>query len=150
MIDKDGGKYSPKTMDLCYSLAARQFTRFIARIYQKHLQVTGISGGDFAILEFLAAGTPLTINQLGEALFMERTSLLRILRPLQESGFVETVRDPQEMRRNSFSLTTIGMEKLLEARPFWEAAQAEVEGAIGQREARRLREGLTKALPMAY
>lgn len=136
-----------RTTDLCYAFAARQFTRFIARIYQNHLQTTGISAGDFAILEVLASGTPMTINQLGEALFIERTSLVRILRPLQAAGLVDVHPDPEESRRHFFTLTAKGTEKRSEARPFWEAAQAEVERELGQREAHQLRRGLIKAIP---
>ena len=137
---------SKKTTELCYSLATRQFSRLLGRIYQKHLDPTSISAGDFAIMEFLSQNSEMTMNDLGDELVMERTTLVRTLRPLQTKGLVVTKPDPAEPRRLFISLTDLGEAKRQEALPHWERAQLEVEQLIGKPVAQQLRDGIDTAI----
>lgn len=137
---------SKKTTDMCYSLHTRQFSRLLGRIYQKHLDPTSISAGDFAIMEFLSQNSMMTMNDLANELVMERTTLVRTLRLLQSKGLVVTKPDPAEPRRLFISLTDLGEAKRLEALPHWEMAQLEVEQLIGKAVAQQLRDGIDTAL----
>jgi DNA-binding MarR family transcriptional regulator len=137
---------SKKTTDMCYSLHTRQFSRLLGRIYQKHLDPTSISAGDFAIMEFLSQNSMMTMNDLAKELVMERTTLVRTLRLLQSKGLVVTKPDPAEPRRLFISLTDLGEAKRLEALPHWEMAQLEVEQLIGKAVAQQLRDGIDTAL----
>lgn len=135
-----------KTTDLCYSLATRQFSRLLGRIYQKHLDATSISAGDFAIMAFLSQNAEMTMNDLANELVMERTTLVRTLRPLQSKGLVETKPDPAEPRRLFISLADLGEAKRQEALPHWEMAQREVEQLIGKPLAQQLRDDIDTAI----
>jgi DNA-binding MarR family transcriptional regulator len=135
-----------RTTDLCYSLATRQFSRLLGRIYQKHLDPTSISAGDFAVMEFLSQNSEMTMNDLAAELVMERTTLVRTLKPLQAKGLVVTKPDPTESRRLFISLTPLGEAKRQEALPHWAMAQGEVEQLIGKSVAQQLRDGIDTAL----
>jgi DNA-binding MarR family transcriptional regulator len=134
------------TKSLCYSLATRQMARYVSRVYERHFANTGISPGDFSILEFLSDSENMTMAELTAELFMERTSLIRTLRPLQAKGFVESIRDPREPRRHFLRLTKEGEAKRLEAHQNWKKAQADIEKSIGEDCAEALRSSISQAL----
>lgn len=69
---------------------------------------------------------------------MERTTLVRALRPLQNSGLV-TSEPAKAGRALQLSASAAGLRKVAAALPAWEAAQAEFEAAFGQERAARLR-----------
>ncbi len=74
-------------------------------------------------------------------LIMERTSLVRALKPLQASGWVVAERSDNG-RAFDVTLSPSGLEKLAEAMPLWAEAQAAFEREIGRDRAIRLRDGI--------
>ncbi|MDR7145014.1 MarR family winged helix-turn-helix transcriptional regulator [Rhizobium sp. BE258] len=132
--------------ELCYSLATRQFSRLLGRVYHKHMHPCGISAGDFAILEFLSQCGEMTMVDLARRLVMDRTTLVRTLKPLQDEGYVVAQPDPVEPRRLNIVLTAGGETKRREATPLWEAAQEEVERMIGKTQASALRVSIGSAV----
>src|ERR1700719_1814253 len=73
---------------LCYALAARKSARHLSRLYDRHLASAGLSVSQYSILRLLKEHRRLKIAELAEILIMERTSLVRALKPLQFSGWV--------------------------------------------------------------
>ncbi len=130
----------------CHCLVARQMARQLTRAYDRRLRPAGISVGDFSILQFLSPGEGMTMADLGASLFMERTTLVRNLRPLTAAGLVETSRDPQESRRHMVAITATGRRKLSEAAALWSQAQEEFEAAAGAAEADEIRRRSLAAL----
>jgi DNA-binding MarR family transcriptional regulator len=129
---------TPSGTDLCYALAARRKARHLSRLYDSHLAPTGLSVSQFSILSVLQTDGRLKIMQLAQMLIMERTSLLRALKPLQGAGWVVAKRLGG---RRSFDvmLSSSGLKKVAEAMPLWESAQAAFEGEVGRDRAIRLR-----------
>lgn len=140
MSDSNGveltGKLSPY---LCHCLVSRQIARHVSRIYDRHLAPTGISAGDLAILEFVANEGVIAIPDLAKLMFLERTTLLRNLKPLIQAGYLQTARDPVQKKRHTVSLTEVGERKRIEAHSFWQAAQEEFEQEAGEQKAQDLR-----------
>ncbi|WP_121120198.1 MarR family winged helix-turn-helix transcriptional regulator [Croceibacterium ferulae] len=124
---------------LCHCLVSRQIARHVSRIYDRHLAPTGISAGDLAIFSFVANEKTIAITDLAAMMVLERTTLLRNLRPLIEAGYLETARDPVKKRQHTVSLTKAGEQKRREAQTFWLAAQEEFEQEAGQHNAQDLR-----------
>lgn len=131
---------------LCHCLVSRQIARHVSRIYDRHLAPTGISAGDLAILEFLANERSIAIPELAAMMFLERTTLLRNLKPLIDAGYLETARDQVQKRRHTVSLTKAGEQKRVEAHSFWLAAQEAFEQETGEHNARDLRSRALQAL----
>lgn len=72
---------------------------------------------------------------------MERTTLVRALKPLQSEGYVTNrAEGPRSAIR--LSVSAKGREKLKEAEPHWEAAQREREDQIGEASAVLIRNSL--------
>jgi DNA-binding MarR family transcriptional regulator len=128
----------------CHCVVARQMTRHLSKLYERHLAPSGITATQLAILSFIDRHQELTMNELAEMLLMDRTTLVRALKPLQIQGYVLTVRHPDEPRRHMISLSLSGSLKIEEVTPLWEAAQHEYETEIGPERARALRNDLLR------
>src|SRR5207245_11383432 len=124
---------------LCYALAARQNARHLSRLYDSHLAPAGLSVSQFSILALLEAYDTLKITKLAEMLIMERTTLVRALKPLQTAGWVVAGK-ADSGRAFDVTLSLSGVAKVAEAIPLWENAQAAFERGVGQDRAVRVRD----------
>jgi DNA-binding MarR family transcriptional regulator len=80
--------------------------------------------------------------QLARALVMDRTTLLRAMKPLQRDGLVRNTPSADDPRQKVFLLSSSGERKLKHAIPLWAKAQEEFEIAFGSRQAAQLRRSL--------
>jgi DNA-binding MarR family transcriptional regulator len=85
----------PARVDPCYALTARRHARRVSRLYDRHLASTRLSSSQHSILAVLEAHGRLKITELADRLVMERTSLVRALKPLQAAGLVIAERSEQ-------------------------------------------------------
>ena len=72
----------------CYALAARKNARHLSRLYDRWLAPAELSVSQFSILALVDAHGQLKITELADMLSMERTTLVRALKPLQTAGWV--------------------------------------------------------------
>lgn len=129
----------------CACLNLRKASRVVTQIYDETLQPSGLRSTQLPVLVTLATDGPTTITHMAEELLMDRTSLARLLRPLEIAGLIEIV--PGEDRRTrAVSLTDRGQEALAEAIPLWDKAQAFVVDRLGRKRWRDLRENLSAAM----
>ncbi|CAM2163895.1 Winged helix-turn-helix transcriptional regulator [Paraburkholderia sacchari] len=137
--------------DDCF--AVRQAARHLSQLYERHLSAAGLTPTQFSILGALGsqgtnavgAGAPvLTMAQLARTMVMERTTLLRALRPLLRSALVTDTASATGCRRRCLALTAAGRARLGEAGVHWRAAQDEFERRFGQRRAAWLRHELLR------
>jgi DNA-binding MarR family transcriptional regulator len=126
---------------LCYALAARQNARRLSRLYDNHLAPAGLSVSQFSILSLLEAYETLKITNLAQMLSMERTTLVRALKPLQTAGWVVAGR-PDSGRSFDVALSRSGLKKVAEAVPLWKNAQTAFEREVGRDRAIRIRNEL--------
>lgn len=132
--------------DLCHCFAARRNARYLTRLYDRHLSVANVSISQFSLLAVLASYPDISISELAERMVMERTTLVRALKPLQTAGFIHS-RAEGSRSALRLSLSDDGMAKIQEAEPFWRAAQDEFEAQMEPDRAVSLRESLLKTLP---
>src|SRR5258706_15818407 len=114
-------------LDLCNCFAARQAARHITRLYEKHLAEAHVTSAQFSILVVLDEKRRASMSEMADALVMDRTTLLRAVKPLQRDGFLVAKRgdgdgDPRQM---SFSLTVAGRNKTKTAMGHWMSAPRE-------------------------
>ena len=80
---------------------------------------------------------PQTINEVAGRLGLDRTTLTRNLKLLEEAGLLKT--EPgNDQRTRMVALTNRGKNVLLKALPVWEEAQAHVVQGIGDERFRSL------------
>lgn len=124
--------------DDCFAL--RQASRFISQIYSQHLAHVGLTTTQYSILNRLDMHGDLSMQQLSMAMVMDRTSIVRAIRPIQRDGLVESRKGGG--RELTIALTNAGAARLKEARPHWATAQAEFEERFGSGRMKALRSEL--------
>jgi DNA-binding MarR family transcriptional regulator len=112
-------------------------------LYDSHLAPVGLRDSQFSILALLGAHGRLKIAELADMLIMERTSLVRALKPLRAAGWVVTERSGSG-RVLDLTLSPSGLKKVSKAMPLWEEAQAAFEDQVGRDRAIRLRDEISK------
>lgn len=124
----------------CNCFAVRKAARYIAKIYDHHLSQVGLTNAQFSILVALRDQPQSTIQQLGHALDMDRTSLVRALQPLQRDDFLQVSQSAKNARQYVYALSEQGEQKLQAAGPYWQQAQQDFEQRFGTDQAKQLRE----------
>jgi DNA-binding MarR family transcriptional regulator len=126
----------------CVSNSLHKTARAVSRLYADEMRPAGLARSQFAILGYLDALGPLSMSALAERLYMERTTLTRNLKPLEESGLVDRPDDPEDARVRRVAITPSGRRKLREARRYWRKAQTRMLERFGEREWRELEAAL--------
>jgi DNA-binding MarR family transcriptional regulator len=120
-----------KLLDTCMCHKARMAARVVTRAYDEALRPTGLRATQLAVLAAVGAREALSITSLADSLEMERTTLTRNLRPLEEQGYV-VLSEERRHRSRVLTLTTAGRAALLEALPLWERAQRTIQQGLGK------------------
>lgn len=74
----------------------------------KALAPHGLNGRDLAVLSAIVSGEPVSQLEVAARLRVDRTSIGDLLDGLEERGFVERRRSPEDRRRNVVVLTELG------------------------------------------
>jgi DNA-binding MarR family transcriptional regulator len=130
----------PPENDDCFAI--RQAARHISQLYERYLSEANVTPTQFSILAALRYGSNLTMLELAQTMVMDRTTLVRALRPLLRNGLVADEADGQGTRRLQLVLTQTGQARLDQAMAHWHAAQDEFERKFGQQQAAYLRREL--------
>jgi DNA-binding MarR family transcriptional regulator len=111
----------------------RRATRALSALYDRILEPSGLHGNQFTLLipPYLKPG--LTINQLAQLSGLDRTTLARNLRLLEERRLL-TLRPGEDQRTRVVHLTEPGRRALVQVLPLWERAQQQVAAALGGRQ----------------
>jgi len=114
----------------CIAYKVRVAARAVTRRYDEALRPVELRSTQFTLLTILAVFKRATMAELSDRLSMERTTLLRNLKPLEQRGFVHIEGDgrPSPM---DVSISSLGEAKLREAIPLWEKAQAHLKQDLG-------------------
>jgi len=129
-------------LELCNCFAARQAARHLTKLYEHHLAGAALTSAQFSILVALDEAGQMSMNELAKALVMDRTTLLRAIKPLQRDELLISRPSEDNVRQLVFSLSADGARRLKKAFALWSKAQQEFEATIGSGEAARMRREL--------
>ncbi|MGV2288246.1 MarR family winged helix-turn-helix transcriptional regulator [Trinickia sp. YCB016] len=129
----------PLSYDECNCFALRQAARYVTQIYERHLAQVGMTAAQFTIMAKLARQPESTMLELSEQMVMDRTTLVRALKPMQRDGLVVTKPSEQDSRMFLLSLSAAGEKIFDQAVIAWRAAQDEFEKKFGRARAKALR-----------
>jgi DNA-binding MarR family transcriptional regulator len=115
----------------CTCHLLRSAARRVTQVYDDALRPAGLKTSQFSLLATLRHAEALTLGELAERLSMDRTTLTRNLRPLQQAGWIERVPDPVDRRRIHLVVTAAGRATLAHARPLWRDAQHAFRARLG-------------------
>ena len=118
------------TFSTCINLSLRKATRSLTQFYDTILRPSGLRSTQFTILRALEVLGPVSIMELAERLAMDRTTLSRNLRPLEQQALL-TITPGDDRRARFVELTDQGRDRLQQAIPLWEDAQTRTVRGLG-------------------
>lgn len=125
-------KLSPaelEEMEGCLCAALRRTTRTVTQRYDAALRPLGLRSTQLPILVATNRFGSVPLAALAERLGMDRTTLLRNVRPLLRRKLVEVVTE-EGSRRTALRPTPAGSALLARLHPAWRAAQARALEAV--------------------
>ena len=115
----------------CACFNVRRTARLVTQVYDDALAGVGVSSGQFVVLLSTRILGESTMQELAEAVSLDRSALSRALQPLIRRNLVQmTVGKDRRTRR--IALTVEGLQLLKDGAPFWMAAQERMQAALGQ------------------
>lgn len=115
----------------CLGFNLRRVSRQVSQFYDAELRRHGIRTTQTPILTALAAKSDWTMEQLSNWLGMERTTLVRNLKPLQRDGLLK-IDGGGRGTRVALSLTTKGKKELEKVQSAWHSAQQAMLKTLGE------------------
>jgi DNA-binding MarR family transcriptional regulator len=127
----------------CTCLNIRRASNALTEVYDQYLAACAISISQYSILRHIYFLAPVSVSDLSAALRLDRTTLVRNLRPLEEKEWVEDISD-EGTRNRQLQLTAQGKALYRCADEAWEKAQSDISAYLGPEDAEKLTELLTK------
>lgn len=115
----------------CLSRKAKMADRAITRAYDEALRPVELRITQFTLLVAIGYGAPGSLSELAEWLAMERTTLTRNLKLLEEQGLIQS-QCGLHHRAKALSLSAKGQAKLAAAYPLWQGVQDSFQHAFGE------------------
>ena len=117
----------------CHCINLRRATNAVSQYYDRKLAPSGLTLNQYSILSNIRKIEPCSVTELAEKTRLDRTTLVRNLKPMFAAEWILDEASPGN-RRNRLRLTEAGVEKITAAKPMWQEAQAGLEKHIGQSE----------------
>jgi DNA-binding MarR family transcriptional regulator len=115
---------------VCFNL--RRVTRLVTQFYDSELRRHGIRPTQGSILASLQAKDKWTMAELSDWLGMDRTTLVRNLRPLQRDGLVEAGGGGRG-KLVELAITAKGRKQIEKLTPAWKSAQSAAVKTLGEK-----------------
>ena len=115
----------------CHCINLRRTTNIVSELYDQYLEPVGLTVNQFSLiinLYYLESGS---VTDLAKRVGLERTTLVRTLKPLLDRGFIEDL-SVAGKRNRKLRLTELGKKALENGKPLWDKAQKEIERRIGK------------------
>ena len=132
---------------ICFNL--RKSARAMTQRYEEALRPTGLRATQFSLLVATKLLGVATISRLAKTLVMDRTTLTRNLKPLENQGFIRTTPGKDDRREREVILTVAGQDTLDRALPLWKSVQREVIKELGQIRVGRMLKDLLATVEVA-
>jgi DNA-binding MarR family transcriptional regulator len=113
----------------CTCFKLRKLTRAMSRVYDHHMATVGLKTTQYSLLKNVGQAA-LPVAELADRLGIERTTMTRNLKPLNEAGWI-TLEPGADGRQRIVTITDAGRAKVKQAYGAWRAAQTEFENLLG-------------------
>src|SRR6058998_2187098 len=115
---------------VCFNL--RRVTRKVTQFYDAEMRRHGIRPTQGSILASLQTRDSWTMAELSDWLGMDRTTLVRNLRPLQRDGLVQAAGGGRG-NRVELKITAKGRKQIEKLAPAWKSAQTAAVKTLGEK-----------------
>ncbi len=114
----------------CICSNVRRASRAITKFYDNAMGPSGLKITQFAMLRNIAISGALNASELAQILNLDRTTLVRNLKSLQEQRLIENAAS-EDSRMRPIAVTPKGRKALESALPYWEKAQTTISSKLG-------------------
>lgn len=119
-----------RATNMCHCINLRRAANSITEYYDRTLESGGLTLNQYSLLKNLKRLGVCSTSEWAEYVGLERTTLVRNLKPLFLRGFIEDI-SITGTRNRQIQLTTNGIAVLDICDSLWEKAQKGVEDKIG-------------------
>jgi DNA-binding MarR family transcriptional regulator len=130
----------------CVSFNLRKAARIVSRVYQNEMRSAPVKGPLFSLLATISRRGSTSITALANGIGLERTTLTRSLRHLEQRGYIQI--RALAANRKEVSVLPAGEAALRVALVFWRLAQDKVVQALGEDRWNRMRADLAAAMTL--
>lgn len=130
-------KNSEKQPSICNCLNLRRASAAITRIYDEKLAPSGLSISQYSLLKHIQFLSPVSVSDLAVIIRLDRTTLVRNLKPLEAASYIVDV-SRKGARNRRLELTEKGAQKCSEADLLWIDAQNLIEENMGKENIEKL------------
>lgn len=131
------------TSSRCHCINLRRAANAVSQFYDRCLEDSGLTLNQYSILCNIDRIAPCSVTELAARTRLERTTLVRNLKPLLAADWVYDAAAPGN-RRNQLALTSSGRVRMQTAREAWARAQRDVEAHFSPEELQSLRAWLLR------
>jgi DNA-binding MarR family transcriptional regulator len=121
----------------CTCFNVRRASRAVSQIYDAALQPCGLRINQFSLLGAVETTGPTTVGDLALLLEIDRTTLTRNLKTIEDMGLIEISRG-RDRRERRVTATPDGLAVMARAAPLWRAAQDRIIAGLGSARWRRM------------
>ena len=125
----------------CYCIRLRRITHAVTQFYDTALSASGLTVNQYSLLANLKWLGTSSMTDLAAQVGLDRSTVVRNLRPLFNLGYVEDSSSP-ETRNKAIFVTQSGSAVLETARPLWERAQRNLTAIAGKEKLNELFDAL--------
>jgi len=129
-MDRKTYEKQPST---CSCINLRRASQALTEVYDKILAPSGLKIGQYLLLRNVKALSPVNVSTLALEIRLDRTTIVRNLKSLEENDFIIDVAT-KGTRNRQLKLTDKGLEILEIATPLWIEAQKFAEKYLGKKD----------------
>ena len=115
----------------CYCIGFRRAARAVTAYYDRIMLQSGLTINQYSLLMYLLRIAPCNATALAKTMKLERTTLLRNIKPLVEKGLMQDLAEEGE-RDRQLTVTKQGIATLEVAQKLWKKAQAGLKAHVGE------------------
>lgn len=127
--------------DTCLCIDVRNAANQLTKIYDEAIKDAGISITQFSQLHAILTLETATLNRVSEATHLDRSTLGRNMRVLENMGMV-TMKAGEDARTRVIEVTSKGQSAFKKAVPLWLNIQNEMQAKLGNQQLLQLKQTL--------
>jgi DNA-binding MarR family transcriptional regulator len=127
----------------CNCLNLRRASQAITDMYDNRLTLSGLTISQYSLLRYINRLGPVSVSDLAIEIRLDRTTLVRNLKPLEEKGLIHDA-SKKGARNRQLLLSESGKNTFEYATALWQEAQKEIEQALGKENLQTLTSLLSK------
>lgn len=128
-----------KHISNCYCINLRRAANVVTDFYDRILKPIGLTVNQYSLLINISRLGTSSVSDLADHVGLERTTLVRSLKPLFKLGYIEDISEIGQ-RNRQLQVTQEGQQVLQRGEILWRKAQSELEQKVGKEKLEQLSE----------